>query len=83
MKTKCFCLILVCLITTNTVAEEPKDRFAVTPENCGDMTLEKCREAMAWAKAYHEKVTADTAAKKAKIQQMHEEALDTLSSETQ
>lgn len=77
-------LLCLVLLLTNACAEEPltTDIFAVTPENCGEMTLEKCKETMAWAKARSAQLDADIQASQARIDSMHEEALGILSETT-
>lgn len=69
------------LNTSHSFAEETQttDIYAVTPENCGKMTLEKCKEAMDWAKAYSAKLKAKSKVHRDNIARMHEEALQVLS----
>lgn len=73
-------LMLVSILTLSSMvfADEEKNIFTVTPENCGEMTFEKCREAMAWAKQHIQKTRAETQVYEDDIARMHEEALGIL-----
>lgn len=57
---------------------QTSDSYAITPENCGEMTIEQCQKIMELAKTRSEKIQADINDSKARIDSMHEEALKIL-----
>lgn len=60
-------------------ADEDKDIYTVTRENCGNMALEKCEKVLMWAKKDSKETQQQISEDQAAIHKMHEEALQVMS----
>jgi len=82
MKAKLLGLIIAFSISFISTADEEKDIYAVTLENCGDIPLETCAKSMEWAKKRIEASKTREQVHRENIARMHEEALEVLGEDT-